>query len=253
MNVFWTTLVISTLGIIGGVISSFLTTYFTTKAQYTAMSEEIGKITDIVEGVKKTFQDDTERLKSQLNVLTNKHNILFAEEKEALLAYLSAWNIWNSHLEKMVSSFLSIEEEEESDWFALLDKIDKENDKANDRIQICVSKLELFMTDGLIIKTIYDLNYETQQFQFLNENYIDARIDSNIYLGQYVEEHNFAEKENNKKEQAECLDLISEETDKKTKAYQEYNISLIELEEKIDKLKAEFIMLSKEYIRKGIL
>ena len=253
MNTFWTTILISSLGIIGGLISASLTTYFNTKSQYKAMSEEIAKITEIVEGVKKTFQDDTERLKSQLNVLTNKHNILFAEEKEALLAYLSAWNIWNSHLEKMVISFLSIEDEEEVEWFNLIDKFKDENDKANDRIQICVSKLELFMTDDLIIKTVRNLNTETYHFQFLNEQYIDARIDSNIYLGQYVHEHNLAEKKLNKDEQEQFLDMISEVTDKKEKAHREYNVNLLELSERIIELKMEFIRLSKEYIRKGIV
>lgn len=241
----------SSIGI-GTLVFFLLKSFLGEKFKNMATLQDIGSITREVESVKQTFTNQTEELKHSLTILTNKESILFTEEKEALLAYLSAWNIWNSHLEKMVTSFLNIEEEEEVEWFDLIDKFKDENDKANDRIQICVSKLELFMTDDSIVKTVHNLNSETYQFQYLNERYIDARIDFNIYISQYVEEYNLAEKEQNKNEQEQYSDMISEETDRKKKAHQDYNISLLEITERIIQLKMEFTKLSKEHIRKGI-
>jgi len=251
MDNYWIA-ILPILTMIGGLAYWGMQNYIGEKLKNIATHEDIGKITNEVEDIKQTFTIQNENLKQQLSVLTNKENVLFAEEKEALLAYLSAWNIWNSQLEKMVDRFIMIEEEEENDWFTLLDKFEEENDKTNDKIQICVSKLELFITDEFIIKTVHDLNYETYQFQFLNDRYIDSRIDTNIYLGQCVEEHNLAEKKKNKDDQEDFLVLVSDETDNKETTYREYNNSLLELEEKIDQLKTEFIKLSKEYIRKGI-
>jgi hypothetical protein len=242
----------SSIGI-GTLVFFLLKSFLGEKFKNMATLQDIGNITREVESVKQTFTNQTEELKHSLTILTNKENVLFAEEKESLLAYLSAWNIWNSQLEKMVSSFLSKEDEEHKEWFDLIEKFKEENDKANDKIQICVSKLELFMTDKSIISIVYNLNTETYQFQFLNEKYIDNWMHHTITLEQFYGKYSIANNEENIEEQEKWMDMISNEMNKREKAHQEYNINLLELGERIFQLKTEFITSSKEYIRKGIV
>ena len=77
-----------------------LKSYINKKFENIATKQDAKDLTVIVEGVKKSFQDDTEKLKSELSILISKHNLIFSEEKEAIVQYLSAWDVWFASLKQ---------------------------------------------------------------------------------------------------------------------------------------------------------
>lgn len=248
MDTVWVAILVSSLGMIGGWLSSSLTTYINTKSQYKAMLEDIGEITETVKGVEKRFQDDTEKVKSQLSVLTNKHNILFTEEKEALLAYLSAWNIWHSKLNRMASNYKTYNYPELDDILKSTKKLHKENDDDYDRIQMCLSKLELFLNDERIIKSIYTLNNKTQEFQALNETHISNFIWNNNKKVSLIAELPL----DRTKPNPDIVNAIEALQNLMYREDEEYRVSMLKIYGEVSACKHDFISLSKEYIRKGI-
>lgn len=167
MEKYWIALTVSSIGLIGGLIYWGLKSYMSKKFENMATLRDIGKITEAVESVKKVFQDDTEKLKSQLSVLTNKHNVLFEEEKEALYIYFSAWNVWFGNLKIMFSNYGPYNY---NDLDALWRKCNDEYDK----VKVSMSKLELFLNNDNILKSVYQLNHKTYALQNTNEKFIKA-------------------------------------------------------------------------------
>ena len=87
--------------------------YLNKKFENIATIEDTRKINTIVEEIKTKYQADTENLKAQLSILTNKNNVIFQEEKNALVSFLSEWNVWYQSLD---INFLSYDE---SNYFEL--------------------------------------------------------------------------------------------------------------------------------------
>ena len=155
-----------TTGVVGSA-SFLLNVYIGQKLKNVANEEDVKEITKAVENVKFYFQKDIEKLKQELSILTNKHNILFTEEKEALVAYLSAWNIWFGVL-KIIWSQHDI-----SQYDIMVNLIRKFNDEY-DNVQVSMSKLDLFLNSQDIVLAAYNLNVKTYKIQSLNEKAVKA-------------------------------------------------------------------------------
>ena len=74
--------------------SAFLLFYFQTKAKNQANKEDLRELTEIVETAKQRSSEEIELLKSTLNTISNKHIILFGDEKESLIDFFSKLNAW---------------------------------------------------------------------------------------------------------------------------------------------------------------
>lgn len=243
-----TTILISSLGIVSGIISSFLTTYFTTKSQYKAMAEEIGNITTIVKGVEKAFQDDTEKFKQELSVLTNKHTVLFNEEKEALYDYLSAWLLWIDNIDTKSSTFSKRQYKDLTDVVDGLNEMHSVNRNGYSKVLISISKIELFVNNIVLNQTIYDLNKITASYESINDKYIEAymwnnynwtRLENKLKVALPEDEIRITkEMQANRKE----IRALKVEYDKERQA--SFNQVLL--------VKANFISLSKTHIRKDL-
>ena len=103
MHEFWASyalpfLILFGLVIIYFTIKNLLPSYFSEKGKNIATQQDITKITELVEEVKMTFTTETEKLKSNLQVLTNMQVSLFSEERAAIIDYNEKYFIWLNSL-----------------------------------------------------------------------------------------------------------------------------------------------------------
>ncbi len=217
-------------GIIGGLVYFLLKVYVGKKLENVATEEDIGGITKAVESIKTDFQKDIEKLKQELAVLTHKHTLLFQEEKQAIVDYLSAWNIWFGSLNS------------EDDFHKLTDievvrDIIKRYNKNYDNAQIAMSKLELFLDNDEVIESAEKLNSETLDLHKLMTIIIQS-------LNRYHDEMKLFKNDSAKAKDANerMSNTVSEYRKQiKNTAQKAYMIT-----------REEFISISKKYIRKDI-
>jgi hypothetical protein len=156
-----------------------LKSYINKKFENIATKQDAKDLTVIVEGVKKSFQDDTEKLKSELSILISKHNLIFSEEKEAIVQYLSAWDVWFASLKQ---NFI---EEYNISNYSEMKKIKIKYQNEFDTVLMKKSKLELFInhvdiivsTDLLISSTFKLHNHNIKYINAIHFNYY--RIEKN--------------------------------------------------------------------------
>jgi hypothetical protein len=89
-----TQIVILILQIIIGLLSGYLIYYAQQKGKNQADKEDLKKLTEIVEEVKKKNNEEIEMLKANLSLLTDKEKQIFEEEKESIILFFSQLNTW---------------------------------------------------------------------------------------------------------------------------------------------------------------
>ncbi len=82
------------LQIITGLFIAGLTNYVNQRGKNLANKTDLKDITDIVEDAKQKYQQENDRLKAELNILTDRKTQVFAEEKEALILFNTSINEW---------------------------------------------------------------------------------------------------------------------------------------------------------------
>lgn len=87
-------IIIIILEIVIGLLSAYLIYYAQQKGKNQADKEDIEKITQIVEDVKKKNNEEIELLKANLSLLTDKEKQIFGEEKEAIVLFFAQLNTW---------------------------------------------------------------------------------------------------------------------------------------------------------------
>ncbi len=236
------TTLLSSIGI-GAIIYFSLKVFLGEKFKNMATLQDIGKITHEIEGVKQVFTIQNENLKHELSVLTNKQNVLFNEEKEALVDYLSSWNLWRGGLAIILTDY------DENNYSEL--KSLKLNFKKNfDTVQVSMSRLELFLNNKDIINSVYKLNSDTYEIQKINNQYT-----RDIY-NQYKPIVFYKKAIEGKDEKSPGVIKLKEEIEKHYNNIKpiilRYNETIPQYYTNVRASKKEFIKLSKEYIRKGI-
>jgi hypothetical protein len=149
---------------------SYYPKYFETKGTNQATKEDIGEITEIVEGIKSDLLKSTEELKAQLS-LANQHRLdIKTAERDAIFDYngkLSAW------LYSMVRFSLS---SYNLDNYKELKKEEQEFAKRQYECDVAESHLTLFMHDKEFLEikrdlTISIINYEMTLSKAMQEIY----------------------------------------------------------------------------------
>src|SRR5690554_4588920 len=79
------------------IFGAYLLYYVREKGKNQATKEDLKEITDTVEEVKRKYTEENELLRANLNILTSKKNIMFTEEKEAIVQYFAQLNKWIWH------------------------------------------------------------------------------------------------------------------------------------------------------------
>jgi hypothetical protein len=208
------------LTIIIGILAWGLRNYVNEKFKNLATEQDIKGITKIVE-----------KVKHELSVLTNKRNVLFNEEKEALVSFLSVWSIWYSYIKSM-EDFHKV-----SDYEVLSD-ISKKYNTDYDKVLLAMSKVELFLNNEEIVRASHNLIQATFVIQECNEKHI-------LVFHRRRLEMNSAQEEKRR-------DLLSIAIEKNDEAMLNFGEEVRPLHTKNDEARAKFISLSKAYIRKDI-
>jgi hypothetical protein len=76
------------------ILKNFLPSFFNEKGKNLATTQDISKITTLVEEVKSAFTKETEYLKAELSLLTNAHSGLISEERFAIIDYNEKYFKW---------------------------------------------------------------------------------------------------------------------------------------------------------------
>jgi hypothetical protein len=250
MENYWVGLIILSLGTISGLIYLALKSYIGKKFENIATIEDTGKITEAVESVKKTFQDDTERLKQELSVLTNKHNVLFAEEKDALHIYFSAWNVWINTIEIMSVDYVSKEYKDVEAIEKYRYDITKSKSFSYEKVLISMSKLQLFLNDDKIINAAYELNLKTGEHQKIHEDYIDDFVHFSFGICSLEKHLEEAKATDDKLGENRIKDVLMEKRQKLTECAMLFNETKQAKFNQVETAKKKFISLCRDYIRK---
>jgi hypothetical protein len=133
--------------------------YFETKGANQATKEDIGAITEIVEGIKSDLLKRTEELKAQLS-LTNQHRLnIKTAERDAVFDYNKKLSAWLYYLVRFSLSSYSLENYKE------LKQEEQEFSKRQYECDIAESHLTLFMNDKEFLETKGNLTISVLKYE----------------------------------------------------------------------------------------
>jgi hypothetical protein len=128
------------------ILSNSFLPFLKKKSENLATKQDIGKITEQVESVKRTFTDQNEKLKAKLSVIGAIQTGIASEERNAIVDYTVTFHQWFSKLTE--TTFGGIDRTKNEQLEIHLKSI---SDKYNSLL-ICEAKLELFIENKEIIK-----------------------------------------------------------------------------------------------------
>jgi hypothetical protein len=232
-NSIWIAIFYSSLILIGGYVSWSFKSYLTEKFKNIATSQDIAQITRQVE-----------QIKSKLNVITNKHHVLFQEEKEALYLFYSTFGVWYMDLE------FSVHDYDHRNYSKLWD-LDKELDKGLKQTKINAIKIVLFVGNTDMVDITKKIIETTSELQ---DTVTGAAIDLYFLLEEEAEilhEHKF-----------KGMDIYDElalikkhlpaNADKKKELTDKLKKETTDIYKKIDTLEESFTEIGKRYIRQDL-
>ncbi|MCT3846072.1 hypothetical protein HZQ52_14685 [Elizabethkingia anophelis] len=152
--------IIISLQVLVGLLSAYLLYYAQQKGKNQADKEDLKKLTEIVEEVKKKNNEEIELLKANLSLFTDREKQIFGEEKQAIVEFFTQLNSWiwdslNIHLSEF-----------NHDNYQTISTRLIAMREAHNKTNISFSKVKLIVTDedlinaghNSIIKTV-DLYY----------------------------------------------------------------------------------------------
>ncbi|MGN6647553.1 MAG: hypothetical protein ACTHJT_13615 [Cytophaga sp.] len=228
MEKYWE-IILSTIALIGGLALLGMRSYIVEKVKNIATHEDIGKITNQIESAKQ-----------QLSILTNKHNVLFNEEKEALVAYMSSWNVWYGSIRVVLTDY-------NENNYTSITELKPTFKKDYDKMQIAMSKVELFVDNEELITLIRALNKETYKLHKINLEYTNKIYVQYYYIKVERKKMNdmFANHELPQK-------VIQQRLTTLASIIFDYNAIIPAFYKNITDIKFDFIKHSKTYIRRGV-
>lgn len=146
---------IITLQIIIGLLTAYLIYYAQQKGKNLADKQDLKKLTEIVEEVKQKYAQENELLKSSLNVLTNKQNVLFTEGKNSIIEFYSNLNKWLWH-----NLNISAHEYNHTNFTELSSRILTMRDHYNDT-NISYGKIQILLSDDKLVQAGHEAIMET--------------------------------------------------------------------------------------------
>ncbi|QKG78992.1 hypothetical protein [Tenuifilum thalassicum] len=162
MTNFWIIL----LEIIIALLGAYLVYYARQKGKNQADKEDLKKITETVEDVKQKYTEENELLRANLNILASKKNLLFNEEKEAIINYFGQLNKW-------IWDGLNVQivEYNHANFQELSDRLIKMRDDYN-KTNIEFSKVQLLVKNEELIQIGHETNLKTLELHHFKESII---------------------------------------------------------------------------------
>ncbi len=160
MNEIWTNFIYPTmslfaLGFIYLTIKNLLPSYFSEKGKNIATREDISEITELVEQVKHEFTNQTEQLKSKLNVISNVHVDLAIQERNAIVECNIAYFSW---LNLLIDSNLGgIDDSKDENLLDYRQKIQV----SYRNFKVDQTKFDLFIDDDELIILLNEMSIAT--------------------------------------------------------------------------------------------
>lgn len=213
--------------------------YLNKKFENIATIEDARKINTIVEEIKTKYQADTENLKAQLSILTNKNNVIFQEEKNALVSFLSEWNVWYQSLDLMYFNY------NEENYIELKNKAEYFTNLSN-KVYSEKSKIELFINN-------YELNTSMLNLLSISEKFNKLVVSHCIKIYFSFEKINLYNKniinedfkDVSKKDLEEKIEIIKSDLTKNIEIFYDDKLNLI-LD--LTLIKSDFIEISKRHL-----
>lgn len=141
--------------IINGWITYYIT-YFKKKGEYKVLKEDIEEITEKVEYIKTQFQRETDKIKSELEYLTQRKLSIASEELNAILNFYEKYSIWLNKVLDIPTYNMSSSKIEE---------YRVEIDKTKIGYETAESRLGIFLDDEEFFSIKTDLNIKTIEIQ----------------------------------------------------------------------------------------
>lgn len=162
MTDFWIIL----LEIIIALLGAYLVYYARQKGKNQADKEDLKQITETVEEVKQKYTEENELLRANLNILTSKKNLLFNEEKEAIIKYFGQLNKW-------IWDGLNVQivEYNHANFQELSERLIKMRDDHN-KTNIEFAKVQLLVKNEELIQIGHETNIKTLELHQFKESII---------------------------------------------------------------------------------
>jgi hypothetical protein len=166
-----TTLLI--LQIVIGLLSAYLLYYAKQKGKNQADKEDLRKLTEIVEEVKKKNNEEIELLKANLSLLTDREKQIFGEEKQAIIDFFAQLNTWIWD-----SLNIYIHEYNHANYQDISTRLIAMRD-AYDQTNVTFSKVQLIATDKDLIKSGHNAIMKTLELHHFKEGLL-IRLSSTL-------------------------------------------------------------------------
>jgi len=160
MNDLWVNFLLPTLKISGIItlyliIKNLLPSYFSEKGKNLATKDDIAKITSLVESVKHTFTTETEKLKANLQLLTNIQVGVESEERNAIVDLNEKYFKWLNFISEPTLNNVDLNDNNE-----IIEILKKQNELYNDFL-FSIFKIGLFIKDQDLVIFTRQLQIET--------------------------------------------------------------------------------------------
>lgn len=168
-----TQLIIIFLQIVIGLLSAYLLYYAQQKGKNQADKEDLKKLTEIVEEVKKKNNEEIELLKANLSLLTDREKQIFGEEKQAIVDFFAQLNTWIWD-----SLNIYIHEYNHANYQDISTRLIAMRDAYN-QTNVSFSKVQLIATDKDLIKNGHDAIMKTLELHHFKERLL-KRLSSTL-------------------------------------------------------------------------
>ncbi|MDN3654510.1 hypothetical protein QWZ08_02665 [Ferruginibacter paludis] len=147
------------------VFKNYYPKYFEEKGKNLATKQDIGEITEIVEGIKVNLVKETEFLKSQLALNNQNKFSIKSAEREALFSINDKYSGWIYSIMRFNFSTYS------EDNYEKLDSVSEKFDEKQYELDMAQSRLHLFMHDQPVLEVIKNLSIATVALETLVNSY----------------------------------------------------------------------------------
>ncbi|MBW8325136.1 MAG: hypothetical protein K0M50_10270 [Prolixibacteraceae bacterium] len=165
-----TEMTIIILQIVIGLLTAYLIYYAQQKGKNQADKEDLRKLTEIVEDVKRKNNEEIELLRANLSLLTDREKQIFNEEKQAIVIFFAQLNTWIWD-----SLNIYIYEYNHSNYQEISSRLIVMRDAYN-QTNVAFSKVRLIVTDEEVIKAGHDAIIKTLELHHFKEGLLKRLV-----------------------------------------------------------------------------
>lgn len=164
-------------------MKNLLPSYFNEKGKNLATKEDIREITEMVENVKHSFLNETEKFKNDLHKFSSIHLSLVAEEKKAIIDYNEFFSYWFNLLTDHQLGNIEIDNNDE------VDKYNKMIGESYRNFLNSETRFILFVENDELHQKSYELKLEVlKKIMSPMASYLMKQKENNLLVNLYHEQ-----------------------------------------------------------------